>query len=319
MTEAASDLPSRPARARRGGILKRLKSERGREALTGYLFILPLFFGVSVLFFYPIARSFELSFMKTGVFRGETFVGLAQYEKLISDPNMWKALRNTFIYAGVALFEIPIAVFFAALLNTRGLRFVSGYRLLFFVPVVTLPSAIGMIWILMYGADFGVINQVLGVFGIPRVSWLTTPILVMVAVAIVGIWAGLGKSIVLVLAGLQTVPGEVREAAAIDGAGPIRQFFDITLPMISPTVFLVAVLNVIASLQVFDLLFIMVNPYSNPIFDEAKTIVYYFYEQGFMESNRGYAAAVSVFLLALIMSITGLQFWLQRKWVHYAR
>lgn len=307
----------RPASA--GRRRPRRISERWREALTGYLFILPLFIGVSVLFFYPIARSFELSFMKTGLFRGETFIGFAQYKALFSDPQMWKALRNTFLFALVGLLEIPIAVFFAALLHTKGLRLASGYRLMFFLPVVTLPSAIGMIWTLMYGADFGIINQVLGVFGVPRISWLTTPVVVIVAVAIVSIWAGLGKSIVLILAGLQTVPAELREAASIDGAGPIRQFFDVTLPLISPTVFLVAVLNVIASLQVFDLLFIMVNPDSNPVFSEAKTLVYYFYEAGFIKANRGYAAAIAVFLLAVIMAVTGLQFWLQRKWVHYAR
>lgn len=293
-------------------------SERSREAITGYLFILPLFLGVTVLFFYPIFRSVELSFMKTGIFKGETFVGLSQYQKLIQDPLMWKALRNTFIYAAVGLLEIPIAIFFAALLHTKGLKFISGYRLFFFLPVVTLPSAIGMIWMLLYNADFGIINQTLSLVGIGTIYWLTTPVLVIVSVAIVGIWAGLGKSIVLILAGLQTVPAELHEAAAIDGAGPIRQFFGITLPLITPTIFLVSVLNVIASLQVFDLIFIMINS-QNPIFTEAHTIVYYFFETGFTDSNRGYAAAISVFLLAVIMIFTGLQFWLQKKWVKYDR
>ncbi|MEP3277227.1 MAG: sugar ABC transporter permease [Stappiaceae bacterium] len=294
-------------------------SEKMREALTGYFLILPLFIGVTILFFYPIGRSFELSFMQTGVFKGETFAGLKQYRQLLSDPQMWVATRNTFIYAGVALLEIPIAVFFATLLHTKNLAFLSGYRLLFFLPVVTLPSAIGMIWTLMYNGDFGIINQVLGSVGIPKISWLTTPVVVIVAVAFVGIWMGLGKSIILVLAGLQTVPRELHEAASIDGAGPIRQFFDVTLPLISPTIFLVAVLNIIASMQVFDLVFIMINPETNPIYREAQTLVVYFYEVGFIDSNRGYAAAITIFLLALIMIITGVQFWLQRKWVNYER
>ncbi|KAG1668213.1 Trehalose/maltose transport system permease protein MalF [Nymphon striatum] len=294
-------------------------SERTREAITGYLLIAPLFIGVTILFFYPIARSFELSFMQTGVFKGETFVGLKQYQALLSDPQLWVATRNTFIYAAVALLEIPIAVFFATLLHTKNLKFLSGYRLIFFLPVVTLPSAIGMVWALMYNGDFGIINYVLGFFGIPKISWLTTPIVVIIAVAIVGIWMGLGKSIILILAGLQTVPKELHEAAAIDGAGPIRQFFGVTLPLISPTIFLVAVLNVIASMQVFDLLFIMINPDTSPIYREAQTLVVYFYEIGFIDSNRGYAAAISIFLLALVMAITGLQFWLQKRWVRYDR
>ncbi len=317
MSDATPPTPSpRPVKTGRG---TRFLTERRAEALTGYLFILPLFFGVSVLFFYPIIRSFELSFMQTGIFRGETFVGLKQYKQIFADPQFWKALRNTVIFTGVAILEIPIAVFFATLLHAKGLRFVAGYRLIFFLPVVTLPSAVGMIWILLYNSDFGVINQFLGLFGIPKIYWLTTPIVVIVATAFVGIWMGVGKSIVLILAGLQTVPSELHEAASIDGASPIRQFFDVTLPLISPTIFLVAVLNVIASLQVFDLIFIMINPETNPIFAEAKTVVYYFYEKGFVEYNRGYAAAISVALLVLIMSVTGVQFWLQRRWVHYDR
>ncbi|WP_353531598.1 sugar ABC transporter permease [Cognatishimia sp. WU-CL00825] len=294
-------------------------SERTREAFTGYLLILPLFFGVTILFFYPIARSFELSFMKTGIFSGETFVGLDQYKRLFNDPQMWVATRNTFLYAAVALLEIPLAVFFATLLHSKNLRFLSGYRVLFFLPVVTLPSAIGMIWALMYNGDFGIVNHITGVFGAPKISWLTTPYVVIIAVAFVGIWMGLGRSIILVLAGLQTVPKELHEAAEIDGAGPVRQFFDVTLPMISPTVFLVAVLNVIASMQVFDLIFIMINPDTNPIYRDAQTLVVYFYEIGFIDSNRGFAAAISIILLVIIMAITGLQFWLQRRWVNYDR
>jgi multiple sugar transport system permease protein len=307
----------RPALAGRDGAP--LLSERVKEALTGYLFILPLFLGVAVLFFYPIGRSVHLSLMETGVFRGETFAGLKQYERLFADPEFWRSVRNSVLYAVVGLLEIPLAVFFATLLHTRNLKFLSGYRVLFFLPVVTLPSAVGMIWRYLYNADFGAINQAMSLFGIPKIYWLSTPIVVIIAVAIVGIWAGLGKSIIIVLAGLQTVPRELHEAASIDGAGPIRRFFDITLPMISPTIFLVAVLNVIASLQVFDLVFIMINPGTNPVFSDSMTMVYYFYEKGFIDYNRGYAAAISVALLVLIMSVTGLQFWLQRRWVHYDR
>lgn len=253
--------------------------------------------------------------MKTGIFKGETFVGLDQYRRLLSDPQLWVATRNTFIYATVALIEVPLAIFFATLLHSKNLKFLSGYRVLFFLPVVTLPSAVGMIWALMYNGDFGIINYITGL----EIYWLTTPIVVIVAVAFVGIWMGLGKSIILILAGLQTVPKELHEAASIDGAGPIRQFLDVTLPMISPTVFLVAVLNIIASLQVFDLIFVMVNPETNPIYRQTQTLVVYFYEIGFIDSNRGYAAAITIVLLALIMAVTAAQFWLQRRWVNYDR
>ncbi|ODT67055.1 MAG: hypothetical protein ABS75_24475 [Pelagibacterium sp. SCN 63-23] len=289
-----------------------------REALVGYVLILPLFIGVSVLFFYPIGRSIQLSFMKTGIFKGETFAGLMQYQKLLEDPVMWQSIANTFIYAGVALLQIPLAIFFAALLNARGLRFVGFYRVLFFLPVVTMPAAVGIVWTLLYNTDYGVINQVLKAVGIPGVAWLTQPVVVIIAVGIVGIWSGLGQSIVLILSGLQTVPSDLQEAAELDGAGPVMRFLTITLPMISPTVFLVSVLNIIASLQVFDLMYMMISP-NNPVFSRSHTIVYYFFETGFVEHNRGYAAAIAIILLAIIMVITGLQFWLQRKWVHYGR
>ncbi|WP_199498833.1 MULTISPECIES: carbohydrate ABC transporter permease [Mesorhizobium] len=291
-------------------------SERQREALTGYLFILPLFLGAAVLFFYPILRSFELSFMQTGVFKGETFVGLKHYRHLMDDPKMWQAMVNSMIYALVGLLEVPLAIFFASLLNTPGLRFLSFYRVLFFLPVVTMPTAVGMVWQLLYNVDYGPINQGLALAGFPPVSWLTQPVIVIVAVAAVGIWSGLGQSIILILSGLQTVPPDLHEAAEMDGAGPLQRFFRITLPMISPTIFLVAVLNVIKSLQVFDLIYIMVGP-KNPVFDQAQTIVTYFFEVGFVEHDRGYAAAIVISLLAMIMMVTGLQFYLQKKWVHY--
>lgn len=291
-------------------------SERQREALTGYLFILPLFAGVTVLYFYPIIRSFELSLMQTGVFKGETFVGLKHYKHLIEDPMMWRALGNSVLYAIVGLLEVPLAILFASLLNTPGLRFLSFYRVLFFLPVVTMPAAVGMVWQLLYNIDYGPINQGLGAIGIPPVSWLTQPIVVVIAVAMVGIWSGLGQSIILILSGLQTVPQDLHEAAELDGAGPVQRFFRITIPLISPTIFLVAVLNVIKSLQVFDLMYIMVSP-KNPVFDQSQTIVTYFFEIGFVEHDRGYAAAIVVSLLGLIMIITALQFYLQKRWVHY--
>ncbi|WP_312366464.1 sugar ABC transporter permease [Ensifer sp.] len=309
-------IPTAPcATARRSGARFEL-SERHREAMTGYLLILPLFVGVAVLYFYPILRSFELSFMQTGVFRGETFVGLKHYRHLVEDPTMWRALGNSLLYALVGLLEVPLAIVFAALLNTPRLKYLSVYRVLFFLPVVTMPAAVGMVWQLLYNVDYGPINQGLMMLGIPPVAWLTEPGIVIVAVAMVGIWSGLGQSIILILSGLQTVPHDLHEAAELDGAGPVQRFFHVTLPMISPTIFLVAVLNVIKSLQVFDLMYIMVGP-KNPVFNDAQTIVTYFFEVGFVEHNRGYAAAIVVSLLGMIMLTTAVQFRLQKKWVHY--
>ncbi|MET4783159.1 sugar ABC transporter permease [Glaciihabitans sp. UYNi722] len=310
---AAAERAPRPLGRRPGG-----GKDRRYEALTGYLMILPLFAGVSVLFFYPIGRSIYLSFTKTGIFRGETFVGLAQYQQLLGDSQFWASVAHTLLYALISLAAIPIAVFFAALLNVKGLRFRSFYRVLFFLPVVTMPVAVGMIWKYLFNSDFGVVNQVIGLIGIPKVAWLSQPIVVVVAIAIVGLWASLGLNIILMLSGLQTVPNDVMEAASLDGAGAVRRFMSVTLPLVTPTIFLIAVLNVIASLQVFDLVLIMIGPNSSSI-NSASTIVYYFYEVGFIQSNRGYAAAISVALLVLTMVVTAAQFRLQRRWVNYDR
>ncbi|MGV8895755.1 MAG: carbohydrate ABC transporter permease [Rhodoglobus sp.] len=281
------------------------------------LFILPLFTAVTVLNFYPIIRNTYLSFTETGIFSGETWTGLRQYIRLFQDPEMWQSLLNTLEYAVIGLLGIPLAVIIAGLLNRPGLRFKSLYRVLFFLPVVTMPVAIGMIWGLMFNGDYGIINQMLKSVGLPGVPWLSDPVAVIFAVGLVAVWAGVGHHVILILAGLQTVPDDVLEAATLDGASPVRRFFSVTVPITSPTIFMVTILTVISSLQIFDLVFIMIGA-DSPAMKSAQTIVYYFYEQGILVHDRGYAAAIVTVLLLLTMLVTALQFALQKRWVHYA-
>ncbi|MBN8424960.1 sugar ABC transporter permease [Microbacterium esteraromaticum] len=295
---------------------RRLGTARNREALAGYLFILPVFLGTAIFNFYPIFRSLYLSLTETGVFAGETFVGLQQYVRLFQDEQMLRSVFNTLIYATIGLAGIPLAVIFAGLLTKKGLRFVGGYRVLYFLPVVTMPVAVGLVWGLLFNTDYGIINQFLTALGLSPVPWLTDPSTMMIAIALVGIWASLGQNIVLMLAGLQSVPGEQLEAATLDGAGPVRRFLRISVPMASPTIFLVSILTVISSLQVFDLVFVMIGS-TNPNIEAAQTIVYYFYKMGVEEHDRGYGAAIVSVLLVLTLLVTLIQFRLQRKWVHY--
>lgn len=290
---------------------------RRREAITGLLFILPLFAAVGVLNFYPIIRNTYLSFTQTGIFSGETWTGLSQYVRLVQDPAMWQSLLNTMEYAAIGLLGIPLAVIIAGLLNRPGLRFKSFYRVLYFLPVVTMPVAIGMIWGLMFNGDYGIINQGLKAIGLPSVPWLSNPISVIFAVGLVAVWAGIGHHVILILAGLQTVPNDVLEAATLDGASPVRRFFSVIVPITSPTIFMVTILTVINSLQIFDLVFIMIGA-NSPSMRSAQTIVYYFYQQGVLLHDRGYAAAIVTVLLLLTMLVTAIQFRLQKKWVHYA-
>lgn len=280
------------------------------------LFIGPTAAGLLVFFVWPTVRTVALSLTKVGPFGGSTFVGTENYARLLQDPDLVGALLNTFAYAGITLLGLPIAVVISALLNTRGLRGVSIYRMLYFLPVVTMPVAVAIVWRMLYNGDYGIINQALGLIGIDGRSWLTDADTALIAVAAVGIWGGLGTSIVIFLAGLQGIPPSLLEAASLDGAGPVRTFWSVTVPLLTPSIFFVTVLHVIGSLQVFDLLFIMIGP-ASPMTPRTRSIVMLFYQAGFLENDRGYAAAIAVVLLILILTLTVLQFGLQRRWVHY--
>ena len=179
-----------------------------------------------------------------------------------------------------------------------------------------MPAAVGLIWRTLYNGDVGVINAMLHVVGIQGTNWLSNPATALYAIAGVGIWLGLGTQIVIFLAAIQGVPKELYEAASLDGAGRVRQFWSITLPTISPSVFFISVLAVIGALQTFDLIFVMSGP-TNPAYPQTETIVAQFYQRGFVENQQGYAAAIALVILVIIVAVTALQFRLQKKWVHY--
>ncbi|MFD4422375.1 carbohydrate ABC transporter permease [Agromyces sp. NPDC058484] len=289
----------------------------GQSSWWALLFIGPTAAGLLVFYLWPTVRTFILSFTETGPFGGDLeFVGFDNYIELFQDPELIGALRNTALYTIIVMIGIPIAVAIAALLNTHGLRGRSVYRTLYFIPVVTMPAAIALVWKMIYNGDYGVLNEVLGVFGIPGNSWLTDPNTALAAIAVVGIWAGLGSAVVIFLAGLQGIPDTILEAADLDGAGPVRKFFSITIPLLSPSIFFVTVISVIGALQVFDLIYMMLGA-SNPAMPNTRTIVYLFYGAGFLDNEQGYAAAIAFLLLVIILVLTAVQFRLQKKWVHY--
>lgn len=286
------------------------------EWLWGYALILPMAFGLVVFFLWPIGQTVYLSFTESGVFGGSTWVGLDNFADLLGDEEMLGALRNTVLYAALVLAGVPVAIVVAALLNVRGLRGLGFYRTLYFLPVVTMPAAVGLTWRYLYNGDFGMVNYVLSLVGIDGPYWVGDPDVAIYAIAVVGIWSSLGYNAVLLLAGLQGIPRHYYEAAEIDGAGRLRQFFSITLPLLTPTTFFVVVITVINALQVFDLVYLMID-LKSPALAGSRTIVYLFYEQGFVQNQRGYAAAIAVVLLGLILVLTAIQFRLQKRWVHY--
>jgi len=296
--------------------IRRRRRNPGASPWWALVFLGPTALGIAVFYLWPTVRTLIISFTKSGPFGGSEWVGIENYTRLFQDPELIGALRNTAIYTIIALIGIPLAVGIAALLNTAGLKGRSAYRTLYFIPVVTMPAAIALVWRMIYNGDYGVLNAALGAIGIDGRSWLTDPNTALIAIAVVGIWAGLGTNIVIFLAGLQGIPDTIMEAADLDGAGPVRKFFSITIPLLSPSIFFVSVISVIGALQVFDLIYMMLGR-SNPAMPNTRTVVYLFYEAGFLDNDRGYAAAVAFLLLVIILILTIVQFRLQKKWVHY--
>ncbi|WP_240506803.1 carbohydrate ABC transporter permease [Thermoactinospora rubra] len=290
---------------------------RDREWVWGYAMIAPLVLGLGVFYLWPVAQSVYYSFTEWTLFGDATWIGLDNYRQVLTDPANAKALRNTFLYGGLTLLGIPVSIAVAALLGTRGLKLVSFYRTLYFLPVVTMPAAVAMIWSWLYNGDYGLINYALSFAGIEGTSWIADPDTALYAVAVVGIWTQIGYNAVIFMAGLQSIPSHLYEAASIDGAGRVRQFFGITLPLLSPSVFFVSVLSVINGLQMFDLVYLLFRK-GNPAREETQTVVSLFFSRAFEEGAKGYAAAMAVVLMLITLALTVFQFRMQKRWVHYA-
>ncbi|GAA4166456.1 sugar ABC transporter permease [Gryllotalpicola daejeonensis] len=296
----------------------RADASRKRRRYDGawpWLFVLPLLIGVAGFYLWPIIQTAYFSFTTWGVFGGSTWVGGANYAQLFTDPQLYRSLLNTVIYTAIVLLGVPISVWFASLLNTPGLRFAQFYRVLFFLPYVAMPTAISLVWRMIFNGDFGVLNWFLGLFGIDGPYWLTTQWFALIAVSIVGLWSSLGFSMILLGSGLKNIPPELYEAAELDGASRSRQFRSITVPLLTPSIFFVLIVTIISSFQLFDLLYAMLGTH-NAVMPKTMSLVFYFYQSGFISNDKGFAAAIAIFIFALIGLITLFQFRFQRRWVH---
>lgn len=293
---------------------KKKKSRQEKsDFLWGWAFILPTMIGLIILNIIPIFQTIYQSFFKTGDFgRGNEFVGFDNYIRMFKDADVWQAVINTFKYAIVEVpFSIVIALVLAVLLNGK-LKGKTIYRTIFFLPMVVAPAAVAMVWRWLYNSDFGLINNLFGL----DIKWVSSPKIAIFSIAIIGVWSIIGYNMVLFIGGLQEIPKDYYEAAVIDGASGIYQFFKITIPLLSPTTFFVLVTRVIASLQVFDLIFMVMDRNSLAL-PKTQSLVYLFYKYSFMQSNMGYGSAIVVLLLVIIMILTIFQMIGQKKWVFY--
>lgn len=287
-----------------------------KDYAWAYIMIAPTIIGLIILNIWPIIQTFYLSFNKAGAFGNIQWVGLDNYKQIFKDPDVIHATINTLVYTVVSVpIGIILSLIVAVLLNSK-IKGKSIYRTIYFLPMVSAPAAIAMVWRWLYSADFGLFNYLLSLVGIKGPKWLTDPHVALLSIIIVGIWSTLGYNMVILLAGLQEIPGTFYEAADIDGAGPIRKFFSITLPLVSPTMFFVIVTTMISSLQVFDYIFMMIDK-TNVAMKSTESLVYLFYKYSFIMNDKGYGSAIVMFLLAIILVITVIQLKLQKKWVHY--
>lgn len=288
---------------------------RSREAAWGYLLIAPVMIGFSIFFLVALGASFYLSFTKWSMLTAPVWVGIDNYRAVLHDQEFRTALFNTVaITIPHIVFRLIFSMALAIALNTN-IRFRAFYRILFFLPVLTMPVAIATIWKWLYDPAFGPINAFLRKIGVDSPpEWLSQPRWAIVAIVIVLLWSGVGYDMIIYLAGLQAIPRDYYEAASLDGAGAWQRFRDVTLPLLTPTIFFLSVIGVIYSLQVFDLVYVMTKIDQT---NKLPTVVYYIYDEGFRNFQMGYAITVAWVLLGMILIFTLLQFRLQRRWVFY--
>ncbi len=304
-----------PAAARPGASGRRVNRQARSEARWGYLLIAPLVIGFSVFFLIALGASLVLSFTRWDMLSSPIWIGFDNYRQVLRDPQFRTALWNTAaIAAPNVVLRLAFSLALAMALNTN-IRFRSFYRVLYFMPVLTMPVAIATIWKWLYDPAFGPINGILDRLGLGRPEWLSEPRTAIMAVVIVLLWSGVGYDMIIFLAGLQAIPKDYYDAAALDGAGSWQRFRDVTLPLLTPTTFFLLVIDVIASLQVFDLVYVMTRIDQT---NQLPTVVYYIYVEGFRNFRMGYAITVAWVLLAIILVFTLIQFRLQRRWVHYS-
>lgn len=295
----------------------KLSKARLNEWLWAWFLILPTIAGLIILNIIPIFQTLYLSFFKSGDFgKGNIFVGFDNYIRLINDQQVWYSVGNTLLYAIMVVpVSIVISLVVAVMLNGH-IKGKTTYRTIYFIPMIAAPAAVTMVWRWLYNSNFGLINVILQKLGFEKVDWIVNPNIALISISIIGIWSVIGYNMVLFLAGLQEIPHDFYEAAAIDGASKVRQFFVITIPLVTPTLFFVLVTSIIQALQVFDVIYMMIDV-SNPAYDRTVSLVYLFYNNSFKYMDRGYGSAIVMLLLILIMIITVIQTKTQKKWVNY--
>jgi putative chitobiose transport system permease protein len=284
-----------------------------RQRSTPYLFLLPALLVLGLTVFYPAFRAFYLSFTEYGfdITQPPEWVGLKNFHRLLSDAVFWKTLRNTIVYLVGVVPILVLAPLGLAILVNQLIPGIRWFRAAYYTPVVISMVVAGIAWRWLY-AETGLLNQLLRWLHLSEdgIPWLTSPKYALVSVMAVTVWKGLGYYMVIYLAGLQAIPADLYEAAAIDGSEGWRRHWDITIPLMRPYLFLVAVISAISATKVFEEVYIMTQggPRSS-----SKTLVYYVYERAFQDLEISYACTIGLVMFLLILTLSMLRLAISRQ------
>jgi sn-glycerol 3-phosphate transport system permease protein len=285
------------------------------ERLAFLALIAPNFILFGIFTFWPLIYNFYLSFTKWNLIApAPTMIGLDNYAAMTADPIFWKVLGNTiYLATGSIAIRLVLALVLALVLNQK-LAGRDIYRAIIFSPTFTTGAAVALVWTWILHKDLGLLRLPLNFLGIVSPNWLSDVNWTIPALIIVTVWKGMGYDMVIFLAGLQSIPAELYEAARVDGAGRWSLFRHITLPLLSPITFFLIVTSILGALQVFDIVAVMTG--GGPM-NSSKVYVYYVYENAFKFFKIGYAAALSTVLFLIMLAITIFQTRLSQRWVHY--
>ncbi len=312
---------SAPAPARVAGTTKpaaRRKEADRRERRAALWFISPWIVGFLLFTAYPVVYTGWLSFTDYDVINDPSFVGTANFERLLEDPKVALALKNTFIFAVMSVpAQLLVSLGLALLLNWAG-RATGFFRTAFFLPKMTPPVAVGVLLLLLFNGQSGLINAALGIFGIDGPSWTTDPDWVKPGLVMMSLWT-VGASVIILLAALRNVPQELYDAARVDGAGWWRQTWSVTVPMISGAIVFIVIVDTIAAMQSFTEAYTAFFGSGNTTYSNDAALFYsiYLFQQAFEFLNMGYASAMAWILFVIIMVITFFQLRLSKRYAYY--
>jgi multiple sugar transport system permease protein len=292
------------------------RGPEGAQARAAWYFLTPALLLIGLFFFLPVGASLLLSVTDFDIYAlGNSslarFVGLRNYSNLVHNPTFWTAIKNTFYFALVGgPLTVAVSLGAALLVNARAIRLRGLFRTIYFTPFVTTLVAIAVVWRYLYHPRYGLLNYLLGHIGIGPIDWLGDPHWAMPAIIVMAIWKNFGYNMLIFIAGLQSIPEELYEAARIDGAGPLRRFRHVTIPQLAPTFLFVGVVTMIGYFQLFAEPYVMTG--GGPL-RATTSLVLFMYEEGFRWWRMGVAAAIAFVLFGIILLWTLLQMRLQRE------